>query len=652
MFKGWRDVRFGLRMLARNKGFAAVAMLALALGIGPNVAIFSIIWATFLAPQPYPHANQLVVVWNRYRGERYGTRAQDYAAFAAASRSFQILTFTSWTTLQFTSADHAVESVYGRATTPGDITKLLGLPMALGREFLPGEGTPGNDRVVILTHRLWETRFHGDPGVLGKQVLIEDQPYTVVGVILGGALDRIPGTEFMVPTAPRPGVATEDWGNMMGRLKPGIGLAQAQAEIAAIDRRLAPDRYGASDASSWSISVEPFHNDWLDQTLARNLWLLLAAVGLVLLIACANVANLLLARGAARQQELALRTALGATRRQIVAQSLTESLTLALLGGAAGIVLGWAIMKASLAILPLVTQTAEAVVRINVPVQCFALGITLLGGIVFGCAPAWQAAHGGLAETLKQGARSHSSRARSRTQGFLVTAEFALALTLLASAGLALHSFWNLSRIDLGINPQNVITGTLSRRTPGGGQNHAAVPPPPQIVTQLQQILDRVRAVPGVQAAALAMRLPLQGRTWWSFQLNGQPTDTQHRLTADFETVTPSFRQTLQVRMLRGRFLQQSDRQATPLVAVISESFARRYFAGLDPLTQRFTIALPDPVRNQPGPPASFQIVGVFHDMLNNRQLTASAEPEALLSLWQLPSPDVQLAARTAGDPG
>jgi putative ABC transport system permease protein len=398
-----RDVRFGLRMLARNKGFTAVAILALALGIGPNVAIFSIIWATFLAPLPYPNAKQLAVVWSHYKGERNGTGAADFAEWAARSQSFQKLDFQSWNAKHLTNADHSQDETSGLLTTPGFYTKDFGLPMAMGRDFLPDEGTPGKDHLAIITHRLWMTRYNSDPQIIGKPILIDDEAYTVVGVLPEGPMDKVEGTQFIVPYIPKPGVPSNEYGNVFGRLKPGVTLAQAQAEVATIDSQLAPKRNGPEDAKSWSVSVEQLKNDWLDPKLMRNMWLLLAAVSLVLLIACANVANLLLARGSARQQELALRSAMGASRRQVFAQLLTESLTLAVVGGGIGVALGWAIMKLAMAILPLEKQVAEAVVGLNVPVLCFGVGVTLMGGVLFGCAPALQAAKVSLSETLKQG---------------------------------------------------------------------------------------------------------------------------------------------------------------------------------------------------------------------------------------------------------
>ncbi len=647
-----RDVRFALRMLARNKSFAAIAILALALGIGPNVAIFSIIWATFLAPLPYPSPNQLVVVWDHYKGDRNGTSASDYAEYAAQSRSFQRLDFSSWNGLHLTNPDHSQDETSGLRTTPGLYTKDFQVHMALGRDFLPDEGLPGKDHFVILTHRLWEARYHGDPEILGKPILIEDEPYTVVGVLSAGPFDKIEGTQFVVPFIAQPGVKSNEYGNVFGRLKPGVTLAQVQAEIATIDKRLAPNRSGgAADAASWSVSVEQLKNDWLDPKIVRNLWLLLAAVGLVLLIACANVANLLLARGSARQQELALRSAVGATRRQVFHQLLTESLTLSVLGGSAGILLGWSIMKLAMALLPLSKQVAEAVVGINIPVLLFAVGVSLLGGVLFGCAPAWQAARLNLSDTLKQGSRSISGRSRSRTQAVLVTVEFALALTLLAGAGLALHSFWNLSRIDFGVTTERVLTAGLQQATTTR-QERTNIPPPAQIVANQRQLLEKIRAVPGVRDAALTTGLPLEGSGSFPFTIAGHPTDPKHQPVADLEALTPSFFRTLGVRLVSGRFLDATDTLGSPLAVVVNETFVHRYLAGKDPFSQHLLLPIPQPGQNQLGPPTSFQIVGVFHDIHNSDKIGGAAQPSMFVSLLQIPWPYVGLVARTAVDSG
>jgi putative ABC transport system permease protein len=645
-----RDIRYALRMLANNKGFTAVAILALALGIGPNVAIFSIIWATFLAPLPYPHANQLVVVWTKFKGERGPTRADDYAQYAAQSKSFQRLDFSSWAAIYLTNPDHSQDEAHGLPVTPGSYTKTFGIRMALGRDFLPEEGAPGNNHFVILTHKLWQERYHSDPNIIGQPILIADEPYTVVGVIDAGVADRIP-QQFVAPLTITPGVHDSHWGGVVGRLNPGVTIAQAQAELAVIDRRLAGTRGVDAPKELWTVSVEPLKNDWLDKKLERNLWLLLAAVGFVLLIACANVANLLLARGSSRQQELAVRAALGATPRQVFGQLLIESLTLAILGGTIGIAMGWAIMKLSMAILPdLAKQTAEAVVQLNLPVLGFATGATLLSGIVFGCAPAWHAARVNLSETLKQGSRSTTGQGRMRTQGVLVTAEVALALTLLAGAGLVLHSFWNLSQIDLGIRPDHVLSASLQPQTTSRQGPAAVFPPPEQISANARRLLDNVRSIPGIEEATLATAMPMQGHGSFPFNIAGQAVADAERPVADLEVVTPGFFRTFDIRLAGGRFINDGDNPASPQVVMVNESFVRRFLPNVDPLSQR--LLLQQIVPNQELDPATErQIVGVYHDIVNGEHLTDKAFPAIYIPFFQNPWPYTSIAVRTAVDP-
>jgi putative ABC transport system permease protein len=648
----WRNVRFALRQLRRSPGFAITAILALALGIGPNVAIFSIIWATFLAPLPYPNADRIVVAWTHFKGERDATRADDYAQYAAQAQSFQRLDFESWNVLHLTNPDHSEDETGGLPVSPGFDTGIFDTPMALGRDFRPDEGVPGKDHLVTLSHWLWQHRYNSDPTILGKSILIQDEPYMVVGVMKGAPNEQGGGVEFKVPLALPPGVHSQQSGNVIGRLKPGVTIAQAQAELSLIDSRLASTRNGGKDANLWSISVEPLKNDWLDHKLQRNLWLLLAAVGLVLLIACSNVANLLLARGTSRKQELAVRSALGASRGQIFVQLLTESLTLALVGGAIGIAMGWGIMKVAMALLPdLAKQSSEAVVEMNIPVLCFAIGVTLLAGVLFGCAPGWQASRLNLSETLKMGSRAVGGRGRSTTQSVLVTVEVALALTLLAGAGMALHSFWNLSHIDVGFTVDRVISGQLRSRVtaPQGGK--PAFLPPEQIVVQQHQLLDHMRAVPGVADASLTTSVPIHGYDTFQFAVAGQPYDKTHPPVADFEAVTPSFFNTLGVRLVRGRFLGEQDTLGKPLAIMVNEAFVRRYLNNVDPLTQRLMMPRIKPGNSTDPQPVPYQVVGVFHDILDDDHLTGKTQPEMYISFWQAAWPYVGFAVRTSVDP-
>ncbi len=632
-----RDIRYGLRTLARNKGFTAVAILALALGIGPNTAIFSVVWATLLAPLPYPDADQMVVVWLKAKGERGPSSADDYLAYKSQSRSFQRLDYSPWAQLHLTSSDRT-EEIVGGMSVPGFFSRNARVQMALGRDFLPEESEPGKDHVVIITHRLWQERYHGDPRIIGRQIQIEEQPYTVVGVHQAGQQDR-QNAQFAVPFPSTSKV--HYWGNIFGRLKPGVTIAQAQAELAVIDRRLLPTRVHDYPPSAWSISVEPLKNDWLSKSLERNLWLLLASVGFVLLIACVNVANLLLAKGTAREKEIALRASLGASPRQVFAQLITESLALAILGGAIGIGLGWALMKFVLTMLPGNTLPTEVVVRLNLPVLLFTLGVTLLSGVLFGCAPAWRAARVDLAEMLKQGARFGGRR--TRIQGMLVTAEFALALTLLAGAGMALHSFWLLTAIDIGVRTDHIFTAYLRPPKKQFANTDA-------IVANARHMIEDLKAVAGVENVALTTGLPLSGHGDFPFSIAGQPVADANRPNADFNIVTPSYFNIFHVRLVRGRFLNDGDTAGSPQVVVVSDSFVRRYLPNVDPLSQRLLIDQLVPY-GRFGPATERQIVGIFHDVSNGEHLSDKPVPEILVSFWQNPWPSTALAVRTFIDP-
>lgn len=650
-----RNLRYGLRQLRRSPGFTLAAVLVLALGIGPNVAIFSIIWATFLAPLPYPNTNQMVVVWNHFKGERIPTGGEEFAEYAAQSRSFQSLSYQSWITLHLTNSDHTADQEGGLGVTPGLHSKTVDQPMLLGRDFSPEEGAPGRDHVVILANWLWQHRYNSDPNIIGKSILVEDQPYTVVGVMRAGPHERSGGVEFNVPIRLTVGARSPQFGIIIGRLKPGVTLAQAQAELSVIAKRFRTQQSRGQDTSAFSLTVEHFRNDWLDVKTQRNLWLLLAAVGLVLLIACANIANLLLARGTTRQQELAVRSALGASRGQIFVQLLTETLTLAVAGGAVGIAMGWGIMKLSLALIPnLATESSDTLVEMNLPVLIISVGIALLAGVLAGCIPSWRAARVNVSETLKQGVRSAGGRGRTPLQSILVITEIALALILLAGAGMALHSFWNISHIDVGFSADHILTAILRPRENGPRGGQAVFPPAEQVVVQQRQLLDRVRAMPGVGDAALALQIPMHGFSTFPFTVAGQPTDPSHFPTADFNAVTPSFFSTFRIRLVRGRFLAEADAPGAPLAIMVNETFVRRYLPNDDPLTHRILLRLPifsasNGARPTIPPPASYQIVGVFHDVLDNEHLTGAIQPEMYISQWQAGWPFGYIAVRTVG---
>src|SRR5437773_2551264 len=443
-----QNLSYSIRTLLKNPGFTVTAVLTLALGIGATTAIFSVVYAVF-EPMPYPKPDQLIMLWSKERGNRNSVPVADYLEWKQRSSSFQGM--GAWAGASFNvGANESPEQVAGSRRTPGFFT-MEGLPFMLGRDFLPEESQPGRDHVVILSNRLWSRDFAANREILGKQIRMNGEPYTVIGILPPGIHDRF-NSQFWIPLRLQPDQTNRDLRPVlvMGRLKDGVSLAQAQSEMNGIAQQLQNEHPNTN--VNRSVSVEPLHLNFLTETTRRNLWLLLGAVGFLLLIACVNVASLLLAWGTSRQREVALRAALGASRTRVFSQFLTESLVLAVLGGAAGILLAGTIIDLIQAVMPPVGTMlpSEANIRISIPVLIFTIAVTALAGLLFGSAPAWQAARLDLNEVLKLGGRTGAAGARRNARRVLVIAEFSLALTLLAAGGLALKSFWNLTRIDLG----------------------------------------------------------------------------------------------------------------------------------------------------------------------------------------------------------
>jgi putative ABC transport system permease protein len=639
-----QNFRFGTRLLRKNPGFSAVAVITLALGIGATTSIYSVVYATLLEPLPYPQPNQLVMVWSKASHGRNSVSAGDFLDWKRGNSVFQDIDAASGQSFNLANGGRP-EQIDAQVATP-DYYKMMGMRFLLGRNFLPEEGETGREHVVVLTNKFWK-HLGAKPEIIGRQLRLSGELYTVVGVTAAGPLDRIQ-FQVIVPLAFKPEQINHDdhWLYVMGRLKPGVTVAEAQADMDVVARRIAEEHPQSN--KGWGVSVEPLKDDFLPDSTKSTLWLLMGAVGFVLLIACANVANLLLTKGTTRMKEVAVRTSLGASRWQVFNQFLTESLILAVLGGVAGIGTGVAMTRVLMAKMPVFTLPSEADVRLNIPVLLFALAATTVSGILFGCAPAWNASRVDPNESLKEGGRSGTGAGRKRLRQALVVVEFALALTLLAGAGLAIHSFWNLAHVNLGVRTDHILTFGVS--VPQDRSKE-----PAQIVAFDRQILEKIGSLPGVTESAASTGLPLRG-TWFGmqFSLSGKPVgELAARPSVGFRLVTPKYFDTFGIQTVAGRGFTEQDRTGSVRVAIVNETFAKRYLADLDPLKQRVLILelVPGLGLKKDSAPLEWQIVGVARDYRNGN-VRRETFPEIDVPLWQSPWPEVGIAVRTAGDPG
>ena len=619
--------------------FAIIATLMI--GIGATTAIYTVVYAVLIAPLPFPEPNQLVVVWSRVNGHRNGVSAADFLDWQKQSTSFQQL--TAWTGGSFNVATQdQPEQLIGRLTTPGHFS-MQGIPFLFGRDFLPEEGLPGKDHVVILTYKQWN-RLGANRNIVGQTMRVNGQPHTVVGVLAPGLADRLM-FDVAAPLAFAPEQINHDyhWILVMGRLKPGVTLQQAQADMDSVTSHIAA-AYPASN-KGWGARVDQLKNDFLPTERIHNLWFLLAAVGFVLLITCVNIANLLLANGAGRQREVAIRASMGASRPQIFLQFLTESLLLAVLGGGLGIALGQVLLRIIVSTVPDGILPSEASFQLDLPVLAVALGATTLAGLLFGCAPAWYASRVDPAEALKDGGRSTSGAGSHKTRRLLVIGEFALALSLLAGAGLAIHSFWNLTRVDLGVRTDHVLTFGLNQ-PPGRFAT------PEEMNTYNQQMLTVIRSVSGVASVATVTGTPLRGPSdGMSFRLVGGPTysDRSQQPGTGFQSISPDYFKTFGIDVIQGRAFTDQDTATSEPVALVNQEFANRYLKGMDPLKQRVAIEQIIPGSPRLGPETEWHIVGIFHTVKSGD--FREDGPEIDVPFAQSLSPDVTIGVRTANDP-
>jgi putative ABC transport system permease protein len=640
-----QDLRYGLRSLLKRPGFTVVAVLALALGIGANSAIFSVVNSVLLRPLPYKDPEQLVIAWETnpqllsdYLKTHNEAAPANFFDWQTESRSFENLAAFRWQDFNLTGGD-APEQVMGNAVTP-NMFATLGVRPALGRDFLAEEGQAGRENVVILGHGLWQRRFGSDPGVVGQTIGVNGRPHTVVGVMPEGFEFPRAASELWTPLAPTDDFKTNRTAHFLytrARLKPGVTIEQAQAEMDTIAARLRqqyPDTNNQRGVRLASLSEESVAQ------IKPALLILLAAVGFVLLIACANVANLMLARAAARQKEIAIRTALGAGRLRIIRQLLTESVLLSLLGGTCGLLLALWGIDLLLASMP--RQFALGIpgwnkIGLDYRVLGFTLGVSLLTGILFGLFPAWQASKYDLNESLKEGSKGSAGQGRKRFRNALIVSEVTLALVLLVGSGLMMRSLWRLMDVRPGFDPQNLTTLQLSLPQAQYARDE-------QVVAFYSELTRRLENLPGVEAAATIDMMPMGGSGGTtSFIVEGRPAPAPGQYPeANARTSSPGYFRTMRIPVVKGRDFSEHDTAEKPFVVVINETMARKYWPGEDPIGKR----LLDP--RDRTPPA--EVIGVVGDV-KHFGLDDQAEEYIYTSALQTPGSGMFVVVRTTTDP-
>ena len=616
------DLRFAIRSLRKSPALAASAVLTLALCIGATTAIFSVVYSVLFRPLPFADPDGLLLVRTTWKQMTSSFSVGNWADVNRQQRSFQYFVPAHAENFNLAGAD-APENVTG-ARVGFDYFAMLGVRPGLGRSFLPEEDSPGRGDVVVLSDGLWRRRFGADPSVIGRPVRLDGRAHTVIGVMPGSMDYAVFDEDLWVPaafSAERLAMHDEHYLTVLGRLRPGVSLAQAELELRGLAGWLRTNY--PEENRDRGITVASFKEELLGDYRPR-LYVLLGAVGFVLLIACANIANLLLARAAARARETAIRVAIGAGRSHLFRQALTESLVLAVVGGTLGLLAGYWGVTALVAFGPQDVPRLDQA-SVNGPVLAFALGLTLLSGLVFGLAPAIRVAMRPPHDALKEGGRGIQAGGRDRVRNALVVAEIALALMLITGAGLLIRSAIRLNAVDPGFDPGGVVAGRVSLPA-------VQYESPEQVVRAFQRVEDALVSLPGAADGALASTAPLEGGSSNGLVPEGRPLDIGSAINSMMRLVTPGYFATMKIRLLRGRTFTADDRRGGPLVMVINETLAREAFPGQDPIGKRIACCEAGP----DGTPGWKEVVGVVNDV-RAAGLQEEPEPEFYLPMVQAP---------------
>ncbi|MBV9437827.1 MAG: ABC transporter permease [Acidobacteria bacterium] len=626
-----QDLRYGLRTLYKNPGFAATAILVLALGIGANTAIFSIVNAVLLRPLPFPHPEELVQIWHTppqssFPGmKEFAVSAANYLHWAAQNHVFQQTSIYSWAGFNLTGKGEP-QFIRARAVSAGFFSVLEARPL-LGRLFSPDEDQPGRNRVVILNETFWRNQFGGDPKIVGQDIMLDGAAYRVVGVMPAKFQFPIASDASTAPTLWTPlamtdrerAVRGEHHYAVIGRLARGVTAAQAQAEMDAISRRL-EQQYPADD-KGWGAEVKPLREEIVGDV-RTPLLVLLGAVGLVLLIACANAANLVFARTLARRKEMAVRSALGASRARVIRQVMAETIVLSVLAGIVGLLIATIGLKLLVAFLATKLPRASQV-EISAAVLGFTFAISIAAGILAGFAPAVRLSGVNLSESLKLGSRTSSGGSGTRTRNALVVSEVALSLMLLVGAGLMIRSLWMLHRVDPGIDPRNVVAmiPSISRTT---------FPEPQQEVAFYREVLDKIRGLPGVDSAGAIDSMPLEGNgSNQPFQIVGRPVQAMaDQPEVNVRLISTDYLHAMRIPLIHGRDFDDHDSPDSPGAILISQSLAKKFWPNEDPIGQHVTMYF--------FPNRTREVVGIVGDVKDEGLGAKEAEPMIYMPLGQL----------------
>ena len=636
----WQDLRYGFRTLLKNPGFCAVAVLALGLGIGPNTAIFTMVNAVLLKPLPVPEPNRVVMIWGtllKSGFDQLPASAADYLEWKQQARSFDYMSAA------FTIPEYGLNiSGIGdperapAALASREFLPALGIEPIAGRNFLPEEDRPGGPPAVLISNALWQRRFHSDPAAVGRTLTVDGIARTVVGVV-PHELGEMIHADLWLPTAINPNNPERQnhtYG-IVARLKPGVTVAQARSEMTVIAQRLEL-AYPATN-TGWGITLFPMAEMFTGR-IRPVLLILLGAVGLLLLIACANLANLLLARAATREKEIVIRGALGAGRGRIVRQLVTESLMLSLTGGALGLILATYGVRLMRGVVPDMFPMLQHM-SVDLPVLAFTLGISIATGLLFGLVPAWRSSCTDLNTTLKEAAgRSEGGGGSHRIRSFLLASEVALAVLLSVSAGLLLRSFVRVMGVDPGVRTADILTMNLSLAD-------SRYDTPLKRAAFYKSLTERLESLAGVRSAGAVMFLPLRVSLLSfrvgvnSFTIQGRPPVPQdQRPQADYRIATPGYFSTMGIALLQGRLLDPHDDLNAKRVALINETMVRKHFAHENPIGHHLLMGEP------------IEIVGVVADA-KMYGLDAPVEPAIYVPHTQHPAVSMGVAVRTAGDP-